>query len=122
MITKKIKYVPNDENNINKEYILTSNYNNFSISKIQAFFIMGLLEKYRPNNICEYGAGDSTKIFEIYSQKYNKTFLNIEQVEKYLYNISKHFPINNAFLAFNNITYEKHIIYDGFFFENKIYQ
>ena len=55
-----------------------------------------------------------TKIFETYSQKYNKTFLNIEQEENYLYKSSKHFPIiYNASLVFNNIIYEKLVIYDG---------
>ncbi len=111
----------NDKNNIrenNGDYILPINYefkiNSFSITKIQALFIIGLLEKYKPNNLCEYGAGESTKIFEIYSQKYNKTFLNIEQDEKYIHKSSKHFPIkHNASLIFNGSTYGECGIYDG---------
>ena len=111
----------NDKNNIretNREYLLPLNYefkiNSFSITKIQALFIIGLLEKYKPNNLCEYGAGVSTKIFEIYSQKYNKTFLNIEQDKKYLYKSSKYFPIKHkAPLIFNGIKYKNNAIYDG---------
>ena len=54
------------------------------------------------------------KNFWNYSQKYNKSFLNIEQDENYLYKSSKHFPIkHNASLVFNNIPYEKHGIYNG---------
>ena len=110
---------------LNYEYILPSLYhyeiNDFSLTNIQIIFIIGLLEKYRPNNICEFGAGESTKIFETYVERYNKSFLNIEQDEKYLYKSSKLFPLKHeAPLVINGETYKRNGIYEGLeeFFKN----
>jgi 16S rRNA G966 N2-methylase RsmD len=110
---------------LNNEYILPSLYhyeiNDFSLTNIQIIFLIGLLEKYRPNNICEFGAVESTKIFETYVERYNKSFLNIEQDEKYLYKSSKLFPLKHeAPLVINKQTYKRNGIYEGLeeFFKN----
>ena len=106
-----------------KTISLTYNYkiNGFSITNTQALILIGLLETFKPNNICEFGAGESTKIFETYSKKYNKKFLNIEQNIDYIYKSSIYFPIkHNASLVYDGISYEKNGIYDGLeeFFKN----
>ncbi len=110
---------------LNLEYKLPSLYhykiNSFSLTNIQFIFLIGLLEKYRPNNICEFGAGESTKIFEFYAERYNKSFLNIEQNKKYLYKSSKFFPLKHeASLVINGETYQRNGIYEGLeeFFKN----
>ena len=114
-----------DDKILNNQYILPLLYhykvNSFSLTKIQFIFLIGLLEKFRPNNICEFGAGESTKIFETYAEKYNKSFLNIEQDKNYLYKSSKHFPLKQeTSLIINGITYPRNGIYEGLenFFRN----
>ena len=114
-----------NDKKLNLEYKLPSlyhyNVNSFSLTNIQNIFLIGLLEKYRPNNICEFGAGESTKIFETYAERYNKSFLNIEQDEKYLYKNSKLFPLKHeAPLVINGKTYKRNGIYEGLeeFFKN----
>ena len=69
------------------------------------------MEKFRPNNICEFGAGESTKIFETYAERYNKSFLNIEQDKNYLYKSSLLFPLKHETPLV--ITYERNGIYEG---------
>ena len=114
-----------DDKKLNLEYKLPSLYhyslNSFSLTNIQYIFLIGLLEKYRPNNICELGAGESTKIFETYAERYNRSFLNIEQDIKYLYKSSKLFPFkHDRPLVINGVTYPRVGIYEGLedFFKN----
>ncbi len=114
-----------NDKKLNVEYKLPSLYhyklNSFSLTNIQFIFLIGLLEKYRPNNICEFGTGESTKIFETYAERYNKSFLNIEQDEKYLYKSSKFFPLKHeASLVINGKTYKRNGIYEWLeeFFKN----
>ena len=45
-------------NKIIKNYEYT--INKASITYIQGMLLIGILEKFRPNNICEFGAGEST--------------------------------------------------------------
>ena len=113
-----------NDSKIDKTISLNYNYkiNGFSITNTQALILIGLLEKFKPNNICEFGAGESTKIFETYIKKYNKKFLNIVQNMTYLYKSSIYFPIkHNVTLVYDGVTYEKNGIYDGLeeFFKNE---
>jgi len=121
---ERIETCENDKK-LNNEYMLPSLYhykqNSFSLSNIQLIFLIGLLEKFRSNNICEFGAGESTKIFETYAERYNKSFLNIEQDKNYLYKSSKLFPLKQeASLVINGVTYKRNGIYEGLedFFSN----
>jgi predicted O-methyltransferase YrrM len=110
---------------LGKENKIFNNYeysiNPASITNIQGMLIIGLLEKFRPNNICEFGAGVSTIIFETYCEKYNKKLLNIEHDIKYKRKDSKLFNlIENTFVVINNVKYGKTNKYEGLedFFKN----
>ena len=95
--------------------------NSASITYIQGMLLIGILEKFRPNSICEFGAGESTKIFETYCEKYNKKLLNIEHDIKYKRKDSKLFNlIENTDVVINNIKYENTNKYEGLedFFKN----
>ena len=88
--------------------------NSASITYIQGMLLIGILEKFRPNSICEFGAGESTKIFETYCEKYNKKLLNIEHDIKYKRKDSKLFNlIQNTDVMINNIKYENTYKYEG---------
>ena len=110
---------------LNKENKEINNYeytiNGASITNIQAILIIGLLEKYKPNSICEFGAGVSTIIFETYCEKYNRKLLNIEHDIKYKRKDSKLFKlIKNTYVEINNVKYGKTNKYEGLedFFKN----
>ena len=101
----------------NYEYTI----NPASITNIQGMLIIGILEKFKPNNICEFGAGVSTIIFENYCEKYNKHLLNIEHNIKYKRKDSKLFNlIENTFVEINSVKYGKTNKYEGLeeFFKN----
>ena len=111
--------------NLQKQQNIIGDYNytinSYSLTHIQGMVLIGILEKFRPNNICEFGAGESTKIFETYCAKYNKNLLNIEHDNKYKRKDSKLFELKeNTSVVINNITYEKTNKYEGLeeFFKN----
>ena len=115
---QNIDYLEEKITKIN-EYEYTINPS--SVTNIQGMLIIGILEKFRPNNICEYGAGVSTTIFETYCQKYNKKLLNIEHDDRYKRKDSKLFKLEEyTNVTINNKLYENTNRYVGLeeFFSN----
>lgn len=101
-----------EEKKILKNY--TFETNSASITYIQGLMIIGILEQFRPNNICEYGAGVSSGIFQTYCEKYNKSLLTIEHDVKYQTKESKLFSlIENTTVTINNVKYGKTNKYEG---------
>ena len=95
--------------------------NSFSLTNIQMLQVIGILEQFRPNNICEFGTGITTNIFESYCKKYNKNLLTIEHSIKYQREHSKMFKLNKKKdVIINNIKYSQTNIYEGLeeFFKN----
>jgi len=92
-----------------------------SITHIQGLLLIGILEKFRPNYICEFGAGVSTIIFESYCEKYDKKLLTIEHDIKYKRKDSKLFTlIENTYVMIYNVKYGETNKYEGLedFFKN----
>ena len=108
---------------IENKKLINYNYkiNPYSVTNIQALQIIGILEKFRPNNICEFGTGVTTDIFDFYCEKYNKNILTIEHNIKYKRKHSKIFKlIIKGNVTINNIEYKDTNFYDGLedFFKN----
>ena len=88
--------------------------NSFSLTNIQMLQVIGILEHFKPNNICEFGTGITTDVFELYCKKYNKNLLNIEHSIKYQREHSKLFKLNKKKdIVINNIKYSQTNIYEG---------
>ena len=95
--------------------------NSFSLTNIQMLQVIGILEQFKPNNICEFGTGITTDVFELYCKKYNKNLLNIEHNIKYQRDHSKIFKLNKKKdIIINKIKYSQTNIYEGLedFFKN----
>ena len=112
-------------NDLDKKNKMIQNYeyttNIASITHIQGMLLIGILEKFRPNNICEFGAGESTKIFESYCEKYDKKLLTIEHDIKYKRKDSKLFNlIENTYVMIKKVKYGRTNKYEGLedFFKN----
>ena len=108
---------------IENKKLINYNYkiNPFSITNIQALQIIGILETFRPTNICEFGTGVSTDIFDFYCEKYNKNILTIEHNIKYKRKHSKIFKlITKGNIIIDNIEYKDTNFYKGLenFFKN----
>lgn len=83
-------------------------------NKHSSFIVDRILEQFLPNNICEFGAGVSSKIFEFYIQKYNKKLLTIEHDVKFKTKETKLFKLKeNTEVVINNVTYKKTNKYVG---------
>jgi hypothetical protein len=88
--------------------------NSFSLTNIQMLQVIGILEQFKPNSICEFGTGITTDVFESYCKKYNKNLLNIEHNIKYQREHSKLFKLNKKKdVVINNIKYSQTNIYEG---------
>ena len=101
---------------IENKKLLNYNYklSPISVTNIQALQIIGILEKFRPNNICEFGTGVTTDIFDFYCEKYNKNILTIEHNIKYKRKHSKIFKlIIKGNVTINNIEYKDTNFYNG---------
>ena len=58
--------------------------NGGSLSKEQNEYLIDLLEKYKPKNICEFGCGQSTVIFKRYCELNGGNLLSIEHDVNYV--------------------------------------
>ena len=107
-----------EKSTVENESIQSNQYvynpNSFSLTNIQMMQVIGILEIFKPNNICEFGTGITTDVFEVYCKKYNKNLLNIEHNIKYQREHSKLFKLNKKKdVVINNIKYSQTNIYEG---------
>ena len=115
---KEEKNTKEEESTLENENIQLKQYiyepNSFSLTNIQMLQVIGILEQFKPNNICEFGTGITTKVFELYCKKYKKNLLNIEHSIKYQRESSKMFKLNKKKdIIINNIKYSQTNIYEG---------
>ena len=107
-----------EKNNMKNENLLFSEYvykpHSLSLTNIQILQLIGILEQFKPNNICEFGTGVTTDIFEFYCKKYNKNLMTIEHNKKYKREHSKMFKLNKKTnIVIDNVKYKKTNIYVG---------
>lgn len=74
--------------------------NSFSITKDQIDILYNLLKDFKPNNICELGAGVSTKLFNKYIESINNNakLISIEH--------DKNYPGNTYCKLLENVPYK----------------
>ena len=109
---KEEKSTSQNESIQSNQYVYETN--SFSLTNIQILQVIGILEQFKPNNICEFGTGITTNIFESYCKKYNKNLLTIEHSIKYQREHSKMFKLNKKKdVVINNIKYSQTNIYEG---------
>ena len=86
-----------------------------TMTPTQYIHMINLLEKYTPKRICEFGSGESTKIFNRYVVDTNSIVQSIEHDSYWnRYNSTMMNLIEDTQLNINNYTYNKCNIYQGF--------
>lgn len=86
-----------------------------TLTEDEYIYLIDCLERERPDRICELGAGQSTKVFRHYCEKYDKTFYSIEHDEKYRTVDSVMFPmVENTTVLIGKEEFGTCNKYDGF--------
>lgn len=86
-----------------------------TMTPLQYIRMINMLEKFKPNRICELGSGVSTDIFNVYCAKTNSIVQSIESDMHYNTHNSILMPlIGRTNLLIGDYSYDNCTLYDGF--------